>query len=121
MQRPGKPSVETLKRIFDLLICAFSYPTEIHKKTGLDPNTVSNALAFLVRNRLVSKEKTGQKVLYRIIMADAGWYVPWVKLLRPKERPSPRKELKQHMSKGLLRKRTRSQDIKSAGKVWQPR
>ena len=37
-------------------------------------------------------------------MANADWYVPWVKLVSPKEGPSTHKEAKRQMSKGLLRK-----------------
>ena len=104
MHRLRQPSVETLKRIFDLLICAPSYPTEIHNKTGLHGNTVNNALSFLVQNRLVSKERNGQRVLYSLIIANDSWYIPWVKLVRPKEEPSIHKERGRQMSKGLLRK-----------------
>jgi len=41
MQLPMQPATETIKRIFDLLVCAPSYPTEIHNKTGLHGDTVS--------------------------------------------------------------------------------
>lgn len=105
MQRPRQPAIETMKRIFDLLICAPSYPTEIHNKTGLHGNTVNDALNFLVQNGLVSKERNGQTVLYRLVMVDDGWNVPWIKLVRPKEEePSTREEVRRQMSKGLLRK-----------------
>ena len=57
MRRPGQPATETMKLIFDLLICGSSYPTEIHNKTGLHGNTVNDALNFLVQNGLVSKER----------------------------------------------------------------
>ena len=104
MHRPRQPSVETVKRIFDLLICAPSYPTEIHNKTGLHGNTVNDALRFLVQDGLVSKERNGPRVLYSLVIADDGWYVPWVKLVHPKEEPVIRKEVGRQMSKGLLRK-----------------
>ena len=104
MHRPRQPSVETVKRIFDLLICAPSYPTEIHNKTGLHGNTVNDALRFLVQDGLVSKERNGPRVLYSLFIADDGWYVPWVKLVHPKEEPVIRKEVGRQMSKGLLRK-----------------
>ncbi len=105
MQRPRQPAIETVKRIFDLLICAPSYPTEIHNKTGLHGNTVNDALNFLVQNGLVSKERNGQRVLYSLVIPDDGWYVPWIKLVRPKEEePSTRKEVRRQMSKGLFRK-----------------
>ena len=105
MQRPMQPATETMKRIFDLLICAPSYPTEIHNKTGLHGNTVNDALSFLVQNGLVSKERNGQRVLYSLVIADDGWYVPWIKLVRPKEEePSTRKKVRRQMSKGLFRK-----------------
>ena len=105
MHRPMQPAIETVKRIFDLLICAPSYPTEIHNKTGLHGNTVNDALSFLVQNGLVSKERKGKRVLYSLLIAEDGWYVPWVKLVRPKEgEPSIRKEVGRQMSKGLLRK-----------------
>ena len=105
MQRPMQPATETMKRIFDLLICAPSYPTEIHNKTGLHGNTVNDALNFLVQNGLVSKERNGQRVLYSLVIADDGWYVPWIKLVRPKEEePSTSKEVRRQMSKGLFRK-----------------
>jgi DNA-binding transcriptional ArsR family regulator len=105
MQRPMQPATETMKRIFDLLIRAPSYPTEIHHKTGLHGNTVNDALNFLVQNGLVSKERNGQRVLYSLVMVDDGWYVPWIKLVRPKEEePSTRKEVRRQMSKGLFRK-----------------
>ena len=100
MQRPMQPATETMKRIFDLLICAPSYPAEIHNKTGLHGNTVNDALSFLVQNGLVSKERNGQRVLYSLVIADDGWYVPWIKLVRPKEEePSTSKEVRRQMSK----------------------
>ena len=104
MHQPKQPAIETVKRVFDLLICAPSYPTEIHNKTGLHGNTVNDALRFLVQNGLVSKERNGQRVLYSLLTANNGWYVPWVKLVRPKEEPPILKEGGRQMSKGLLRK-----------------
>ena len=85
-----------------------SYPTEIHNKTGLHGNTVNDALSFLVKNGLVSKERNGQRVLYSLVIPDDGSYVPWIKLVRPKEEeePSTRKEVRRQMSKGLFRRRT---------------
>jgi hypothetical protein len=100
-----QPSIATVKRVFDLLICGPSYPTEIHNKTGLHGNTINDALNFLVQNGLVSKERNGQRVLYSLVIVDDRWYVPWIKLVGPKEgEPSTRKEVRRQMSKGLLRK-----------------
>jgi DNA-binding transcriptional ArsR family regulator len=104
MQSPKQPATKTIKRIFDFLICAPSYPTEIHKKTGLHRNTINVTLKFLVQNGLVSKSRNGQKVLYSLVVADKDWYVPWVKLVLPKEERSTRKEIKRQISKSLLRK-----------------
>jgi DNA-binding transcriptional ArsR family regulator len=104
MQLPRQPVTETMKRISDLLICAPSNPAEIHKKTGLHRNTINAALKFLVQNELVSKERNGQRVLYSLALANEDWYVPWIKLLRPKEKLSTPKEIGRKMSKGLLRK-----------------
>jgi hypothetical protein len=105
MQRLKQPSTETAKRIFDLLICAPSYPTEIYNNTGLHGTTINDALRFFVQNGLVSKERNGQRVLYSLVIADAGWYVPWIKLASPKDgEPSARKEVRRQMSKGVLRK-----------------
>jgi DNA-binding transcriptional ArsR family regulator len=104
MQLLRQPVTETMKRIFDLLICAPSYPAEIHKKTGLHRSTINAALKFLVQKGLVSKERNGQRVLYSLVKADEDWYVPWIKLVRPKEKPSTLKEIRRQMSKGLLRR-----------------
>lgn len=105
MRRPGQPATETMKLIFDLLICGSSYPTEIHNKTGLHGNTVNDALNFLVQNGLVSKERNGQRVLYSLVIVDDSWHVPWIKLVSPKEEtPSTHKKVRRQMSKGLFRK-----------------
>jgi hypothetical protein len=61
MRQPRQPAIETVKRIFDLLICAPSYPTEIHNKTGLHGDTINDALSFLLHSGLVSKERNGQR------------------------------------------------------------
>jgi DNA-binding transcriptional regulator YhcF (GntR family) len=104
MHRHRQPATETMKRIFDLLICKPSYPTEIHNKTGLHRNTVNDAFNFLVQNGLVLKARNGQRVLYSLVRAEEKWYVPWIKLVRPKEELSTHKEIRRQMSKGLLRK-----------------
>src|SRR5450759_3486328 len=105
MWRSGQPAIETMKLIFDLLICGSSYPTEIHNKTGLHGNTVNDALNFLVQKGLVSKERNGQRVLYSLVIADDSWHVPWIKLVPPKEEdPSTHEEVRNQMSKGLFRK-----------------
>jgi DNA-binding transcriptional ArsR family regulator len=99
-----QPATKTMKCIFDLLICAPSYPAEIHNKTGLHGNTINAALKFLVQNGLVSKERKGQRVLYSLALANEEWYIPWIKLVRQKEKLSTRKEIGRQMSIGLLRK-----------------
>ena len=104
MQLPMQPATETIKRIFDLLVCAPSYPTEIHNKTGLHGDTVSDALNFLVQNGLVSKERNGQRVLYSLVIVDEDWHVPWIRLVYPKEELSTSKQVRRQISKGLLRK-----------------
>jgi hypothetical protein len=67
-------------------------------------NTVNNTLSFLVQNGLVSKERNGQRVLYSLVIADAGWYVPWINLVRPKEDRSTNKKVRRRISKGFFRK-----------------
>jgi DNA-binding transcriptional ArsR family regulator len=85
MQHPKQSSVKTVKRIFDLLICAPSYPAEICRKTGLHRNTVNGALRFLVQNGLVSKERKGRRVLHSLVLAGEGGQVLWTELTRPKK------------------------------------
>jgi DNA-binding transcriptional ArsR family regulator len=104
MASPRQPSAKTMKSIFDLLLCAPSYPTEIQNKTGLQGNTVNGALRFLLQKKLVLRKRRGQRVLYSLAKPDEEWYKPWIKLVKQKERaPKPVKVEKQ-MSNALLRK-----------------
>ena len=97
-------SAETMRSIFDLLICAPSCPTEIHKKTGLHGSTVNVALNFLVQSGLVSKERNGQRVLYSLVRLDEGWFKPWIKLVQPKEEAAAPSKIGKQMSNSRLRK-----------------
>ncbi len=105
MQQPMQPAKETIKRIFDILIVAPSCPAEIQDKTGLSRITVNDLLNFIVREGLVSKKRSGQRILYSLVVADDDWQVLWAKLMHSKkEQPLTPRKAKKQISKRFLRK-----------------
>jgi hypothetical protein len=85
MARPNQPATATIKKIYDLLLDAPSYPTKIHDVTGLHGNTVNVALKFLFKKGLINKERKEHRVYYSLVIGHDGGGVPWVELMCPKE------------------------------------